>query len=64
LTADEAAAVLKIHPITMFVWAREGRGPPGLTPRGVRIRRYSKKAILEWLCGRRARASPGHGHAA
>jgi hypothetical protein len=61
LTADEAAAILKVHPITMFVWAREGRGPPALTPAGVRIRRYSKNDVLQWLRGKRAanQNSPG-----
>jgi len=49
LTAEEAAQVLKIHPITLFVWARDGRGPPALTPPGVRLRRYSKRTLLEWL---------------
>jgi hypothetical protein len=52
LTTEEAAALLKIHPITLFIWAREGKGPPSLMPDGVRIRRYSKRALLQWLNGR------------
>jgi hypothetical protein len=49
LTATEAARLLKVHEITLFVWAREKRGPPALTPPGVRLRRYSKRDLLEWL---------------
>jgi Helix-turn-helix domain len=51
LTPEEAAAVLKVHPVTMFVWARENRGPPALKPAGVRLRRYSRNTILNWLRG-------------
>jgi Helix-turn-helix domain len=51
MTVAEAARLLKVHEITLFVWARENRGPPALTPNGVRLRRYSRKAVFDWLYG-------------
>ena len=45
----ECAALLQIHPITLSVWRREGKGPPALNLAGSdRAVRYDRAEVLKW----------------
>lgn len=64
LTADEAAAVLRVAPRTLIQWAVEGRVPASKTPGG--HWRFLEEDLLLALCpvaprGTAHRTDPGGG---
>lgn len=59
LTVPEAAAVLKVSPVTVSRWLRQGRLPAyRLGPRAVRIRRSELAAVFSPARGRPVPAAP------
>jgi excisionase family DNA binding protein len=53
LTADEAAAVLGLHPKTVYAWARRGMLPVYRLPGGVL--RFDEDELAAWISGRSRR---------
>jgi hypothetical protein len=49
MSIEECAELLHCHPVSLSLWAKQDRGPPRLTPPGVRKILYSKRQVLDWL---------------
>jgi hypothetical protein len=49
MSPEECAELLRCHVVTLSLWAKEDRGPPRLSPQGVRKILYSKRQVLDWL---------------
>ncbi len=49
MSIKECAELLHCHEVTLSLWAKEDRGPPRLSPQGVRKILYSKRQVLDWL---------------
>jgi hypothetical protein len=49
LTLSQTAALLQVHPLTISMWRREGKGPPALNLAGsARAVRFRRADVLRW----------------
>ncbi len=54
LTLRQCAAVLQIHPVTLSIWRREGKGPPACNlADSDKAVRYLRSDVLAWVAMQR-----------